>query len=296
MNKKYLPSKKFISRAIIIFFIVLIGIVFSKISPELKARINKNRELRGLSVRDLVENDENKNGIADWEEILFGLDPNTNGEENKAIIMAKKKELGTDSITGSQTLSTNDKLSRELFSIITSLQQTGNLNEASIDNIVGALDKKLSSEPIVDIYTKDTLNVKATSTTVVQSYYNSFGEVAIKHANEEIGDELIYISQALLKDDKKAMEIAREIARKYEEFGQDLMNIQSVPSSLVDTHLQLANNYHKTSVAIQRMSVMLEDPLFGMNAVVDYKNFSDGIVLNLEKIGSFFEKNVIIER
>lgn len=296
MDKKYLPSKKFVSRLIIILLVIGIAFLFSKVSPKLKEKISKNRELRGLSVGELVQNDENKNGIADWEEILFGLDPNNNGEENKAIILAKKKELGTDELSNNENLSQNDRLSRELFAIITSLQQTGNLNENSIENIATALDKKLNSEPILDIYTKDMLKVKTTNQQVVESYYNSFGEIAIKYADSEIGDELLYISQALLNEDKKAMEIAREIARKYEDFGKDLVNIDGIPSSLADTHLELANDYHKTSVSIQRMSVMIEDPLFGMNAIVDYKNNSEKLVSNLEKIGVFFEKSVIIER
>lgn len=294
-NRNFLPSKKFVSRVIILVLVLLVGLLTSKVSPEVLNTVNKNKELKGLSVRDLIQNDANKNGIADWEESLFGLDPKGDGEENKKIILEKKKELGTDVNKNNKSdLSQNDRLSRELFSIITSLDQTGNLNEASIENIASALDKKLSSDPISDTYQKSMLTTKPTSTSVVEAYYNAFGEIAIKYGDSEIGKELTYISQGLVGEDKKAMEIARNIADEYENFSKDLIDIKNIPSSIVDTHLALANSYHKTGVAIERMSIMLDDPLFGMNAVVDYKNFSDDIITSLEDVGNFFEKSVII--
>lgn len=297
MNKKYLPSKKFVSRVIILVLVLAIGLLISKISPEVKNRVQRTGKIQKLSVKDLVQNDHNDNGIADWEESLFGLDPKDDGEKNKEIILSRKKELGTQGVSSTKgELSQNDKLSRELFSIVTTLDQTGNLNESSIENIASALDEKLSSEPILDTYTKNDVTSKPTSQSVVEEYYNQFGTLAVKYKSAEIGNELVYISQGLVNEDGVAMEIARDIAKKYEDFGSELIEITNVPSSIVDEHLNLANNYHKTGVAIERMSLMTEDPLFGMNAVADYKNFSDEIILNLNKIGSFFEKNVIIER
>lgn len=295
MNKDYLPSKKFVSRIIIIVLLLAIAGLISKISPEVRTRIDHTRKIKGLSVKDLVQVDSNKNGIADWEESLFGLDPKADGAKNKEIIDAKRKELGTDTLED-QNLSENDKLSRELFSIISSLDQTGNLNEGALKNLADALDVKVSSDPIKDIYSKNEVNSKATNTEIVTSYYNEFGNLAVEYADKEIGQELVYISQGLLNQDKNAMNLAREIADSYESFGKKLMEISPVPSSIVDDHVNLSNSYHKTAMAIDRMTVMLENPLLGMNAVADYKNFSDSIVSSLEKIGSFFEKSVIIER
>ena len=296
MKKEYLPSKQFINGVFTLAIIFGIGFIIYKVSPEIKARFTQNRGLRGMSVKDLVENDTNKNGIQDWEESLFGLDPNKNGEENKKIIEEKRKSLniGEDFIND-ENLSQSDKLSRELFTVIATLEQTGNLNETAIENITATLTEKLESEPIVDIYTKKIVTTKPTNQNTLEVYYNSFGNIALKYKNAEIGDELIYLSQALINQDEKAMQIVVDISDKYEEFGKDLIDMAIVPSSLSDTHLSLANNYHKTSLAIKRMSLMLKDPLYGMNATADYKNFNDGIITNLGEISDFLEKNVIIK-
>ena len=140
------------------------------------------------------------------------------------------------------------------------------------------------------------VSTKPTNQNTLEAYYNSFGNIALKHKDAEIGDELIYLSQALINQDANAMKIVVDISDKYEAFGKDLIDVPLVPSSLADTHLSLANNYHKTGLAIKRMSLMLKDPLYGMNAVADYKNFNDGIITNLEEIADFFEKNVIIKQ
>lgn len=293
MKKEYLPSKKFIS--MIYILILALGIVFliSKLGPEIIDKTASRRSTNKLLVKELIKNDSNKNGIADWEESLFGLDPKADGEENKKIIEEKRKHLGG---TDNKKLSKNDLLSREIFSIITSLQQTGNLNEAAIANITDALDQKISSEPITDIYSKKDIRTKLVSNETLKAYYERFGDLVLKYKDAEIGEELVYISQALLSEDKQIMSIAVEISDKYEAFGEDLMMIPNIPSSLAENHISMANNYHKTSVAIKRMSLMLDDPLVGMNAVVDYKNFVDGLVKNLGEIEDFLDKNVIIKR
>lgn len=297
MQKNYLPSKQFVSRVIIITLVFIVIFLLSKINPNLKARMEAKKAFKGMSVGELVVNDANKNGIADWEESLFGLDPTGDGEENAKIISEKKKEFGTNTTdTENQNLSENDKLSRELFSIITTLNQTGNLNESSIENIANALDEKLNLEPIEDIYVEKDIEKSQVNQKTIEEYYINFGNIALLHKDDEIGGELVYISQALLNDDKKAIEIAVNISDKYDEFAENLMDIKSVPSTIRKTHVELANNYHKTAVAIKRMSLMLEDPVYAMNAVADYKNFSDNIVKNLEEIGNFFERSAIINR
>lgn len=291
MDKKYLPSKKFTSRLIILTLTLLAGFLISEVSPEIKERIENNKRNKKLSVKELVYKDSNENSIADWEESLFGLDPKGDGEENKKIIEEKRKELNinTENIE-SNDLSKNDILSRELFSIISTLDQTGNLNKDSIENLSKALNEKLNSDPILDIYTKNDLSTTKQESENISNYYNQFGEIAIKYENTEIGNELAYISQGLLNQDQKAIDIAREIAKEYQNFSKELIAIKNIPTSISGTHLKLANDYYKTGISIERMAVMLEDPLFGMNAVADYKNFSDSIIKNLEDIGDFFEK------
>lgn len=89
--KKYLPSKKFAS--IIISIIVIIALFFATkwiISIIKERKISKDSPTP-MTVGSLIQKDSNKNGIADWEEYLWGLNPEKNGQENKDFIMAKKK-------------------------------------------------------------------------------------------------------------------------------------------------------------------------------------------------------------
>ena len=92
--KKYLPSKKFLVVVMTIVVIIILFLIIKKVIPLIKFKKGgPNGEQITMTVGDLIQKDGNSNGIADWEEYLWGLDPNTNGPENKEFILAKKNSL-----------------------------------------------------------------------------------------------------------------------------------------------------------------------------------------------------------
>ncbi|MCX6754124.1 MAG: hypothetical protein NTV03_03670 [Candidatus Nomurabacteria bacterium] len=141
--KNYLPSKKF--QAIILIIIVFIALFFTVkgIVSLIKSKKLTSKEPAKITVGEVIQKDSNSNGIPDWEEYLWGLDPNKNGPENKEFIMAKKKTLAENNggLSGdpSQTITDNDLLSQEFFATIVSLQQTGSLNDESMSAITNAI-------------------------------------------------------------------------------------------------------------------------------------------------------------
>ena len=83
--KKYLPSKKFTA---VILFIVVIIVLFFTVKSIVKffhnRALSKGQPIPvSVTVETIVQKDGNDNGIADWEEYLWGLNPNRNGEKNK---------------------------------------------------------------------------------------------------------------------------------------------------------------------------------------------------------------------
>ncbi len=92
--KKYLPSRKFLF--IVLFIIVLIVLFFfvKGIISFIKNRITSkqtNETPVTLTVGGIIQKDGNENGIADWEEYLWGLNPNKDGEKNREFIYQRKK-------------------------------------------------------------------------------------------------------------------------------------------------------------------------------------------------------------
>jgi hypothetical protein len=154
MNK-YLPSKQFIARIIIILIIALFVWGIYQIPKLFKKNKNINITPMTLQVKDVIQQDSNNNGIADWEEGLWGLDPTTNGPSNKEFIIAKRAVLAKDNASavdgGGINSSENDALSREVFALILSLQQSGSLNNDSISAISESVGQNFVPGDIADI-------------------------------------------------------------------------------------------------------------------------------------------------
>lgn len=292
--KKYLPSKKFVAiLLIIIVFIALFFTVKGVISFFSNKRASNGQQTQ-LSIKtpeSISQKDSNKNGIADYEEYLWGLDPNKNGPENKEFISSKRKALiesGDIVPDDSKTITDNELLSQQFFATIVSLQQTGELNEESMNSVSEALGKNIEATPIPDIYTSNMLTIQNDSNTANTAYYNALSKLVIKYTDANIGSELTFIVQGMGNKDPQALYAAATVGQAYQSFGRDLIKIP-VPKSLSSTHLSAANNYEKTGQTVNDLAKILSDPIIGMKAILSYKNYSDALAVDLEKISEILQ-------
>ncbi|HLP86913.1 MAG TPA: hypothetical protein VK153_03520 [Candidatus Paceibacterota bacterium] len=293
--KKYLPSKRFTS--IILIIIIAISLVF--LIREITYLIKGNRDLSNsgnvvqTTPEEKTRKDSNNNGIADFEEYLWGLNPYKNGEENKEFILAKKKGLYESGQISSKennpdNLTENEILSREFFATIVALQQGGELNQESLDSIGQAIGQKIEIVEIPNIYTKNMLTIKGDSQDANVQYFIDFMELVNKYEDKDIGSELTLISQGLGNNDPQALYAAMTVASAYRSFGKELIKIP-VPEYISTVHLSLANNYEKTAQTIEGLTQTLEDPMIGMRSILSYKKYSDAIVSDIEKISKILQ-------
>jgi hypothetical protein len=283
----YLPSKQFVARLIIL--IVIVGVVFGvyKLTVFIKNKLS-SKEPTKLLVESMVQKDSNNNGIADWEESLWGLDPTTDGEYNKNVIIARRQALsslqgGSASI---EPTTENEKLSREFFAAIMSLEQSGNLTEEAMQAVSNAIGKKIEATPIPDVYSKNSLVIKENTEAEVATYRLALKDLLVKYEDKDIGNELTFISQGVQNNDTNAFKVAENVGLSYRSFGKELMKM-AVPSMLADTHVELANNYEKTGLSIHDFAQVLSDPLVAMKGLVNYNKYSDALVASFEKLSNF---------
>lgn len=283
--KQYLPSRKFVIGLIII--LAFIGIVFG--AYKLIIYFKNKQSSKGpqkVLVKELVQKDSNKNGIPDWEEYLWGLDPQKNGEENKTFILDKKKSLIIENpslLEDEAELTENELLSREVFAVIMAMQESGNITDESIQYIADQIGGKIVSEPLPDIYTRGMLTTTIDTEDTVMDYYDKINEIILKYGDEHIGEELVFISQGLSRNDENALQLTKRVALAYKNFGADLMKI-TVPESLAGLNISLANNYNKTSESIYDLTEMLSDTLTGMKGLLNYNKYSDTLMNDLDKL------------
>lgn len=289
MNKDYLPSRGFIMKVVIIAIILLIIFGVYRLTTFVHDKIS-NKPPTKILVKDLVQKDTNSNGIPDWEESLWGLDPNKNGPSNKEFILAKREALAKDasidtsnSSAGTQIVSENDALAREFFAVIMSLEQTGNLNDDSLKSVSEAIGKKIVAEPIADIYTRDMLTIKDPTPSATDAYLDAFKNLLLKYKDKNMGDELSFVATAVKNNDAGGVKAVGSIASAYRSFGKELVKIP-VPSNLITTHLALANNYEKVAQSIEALAKIFTEPMTSMKGIVNYKKYNDALVAGIQDL------------
>jgi len=287
MNSKYLPSKQFVIRLAIIIIIALVawGIYFAYKLIFKKETVHFMGPTQ-VVVKDLIQKDSNDNGIADWEEGLWGLDPTKNGPENKDFILAKRAELAKDNPTkdtSNAPLTENDILSREFFATVLALQQNGTLNSDSMDSIAQNIGQKVVPEDIPNRYTIEMINPTGTAV----EYITAFKKLVDKYADKDIGNELVFISQGSENRDPQALAAASSVAASYRAFGEELIKIPT-PKSIVLTNLSLANNYEKVAISIEGLVKVSTDPIIAMRSLINYNKYSDALVSDVNKLSDSF--------
>lgn len=290
--KKYLPSKKFLAGVLLIIIAVSFFFTIKGIITLVKHKNLTKNQPTSIVVGDLIQKDGNNNGIADWEEHLWGLDPDKNGAKNKEFILSKKKSLsdaGQISIEDeSKTITDNQALSQELFATIISLQESGNLTDEAIKSITESIGSQVVTTPLPDAYDRADLIIKKDSPGANTAYYNAFEALVNKYADKDIGSELTLISQGLGSNDIQALYAAKTVGDAYREFGAEFIKIP-VPASFYNVHLSLANNYDKTGQTVQDFSMLLSDPMTGMKSILNYNKYSNALVADIEKLATILQ-------
>jgi hypothetical protein len=288
--KKYLPSKIFIRTIIVAILIIVILLVGYKSINFIKNKISQNKQIAVVESITTGIDDTNKNGISNWEEILWGLDPTKNGPENKDFILAKRESLaknnGSYDPSLEKNMSTDNKeLTKEFFSIIMSLQQSGDLDPNSIQLVSETIGKRIEATPIADTYKVEMIKTTPDSEDSNIAYFNTLNNLLTKYNDEDIGTELTLVSQGLGSNDPQALYALRSIAIAYSSFAEELVKIPT-PTAMAPVAVSLANNYDKTGKSVGDLTKLLSDPIVGMRAIINYKKYSEGLVSDLDKLSN----------
>lgn len=289
IDKKYLPSKEFTARLIIlaILFIVIFGIY--EITMYFKNRSQRGGETP-LIVKNIVQKDSNNNGIADWEESLWGLDPTKNGQANKELILAKQQTLAQNTnatqIGASGTSAENELLAKQFFAVIMSLQQSGNLTDNSMQSVVDTVGNQVKATPLPDTYTTAMIKAIPNTDTSMTSYKAALKALFLRYQDKNIGDELSFMAAALKNNDPQAVQATVDVGYAYEAFAKELVHLPT-PTTILPTILTLANDYDKTGQSLIGLSTILTDPILGMRSLMNYQKYNTDLLNKLDTVSDF---------
>ncbi len=301
MIEKYLPSKKF-QTIFAIGLLVIVGLFFlshwyNGRSTSYKAE--KGDSLQKTSLDELAGKDSNANGIPDWEESLWGLDPEGDGAKNKAVIDSHKQALeqpsGTD-VTADGDLNETQAFSRAFFTAVASLKESGGLTSDNISKLAENLSTNISQSKTIEpahtlseIKTVDNANPAA-----IKKYYDALQKVVLAQGNKRLGEEMVVVESGLNGTTNTMYADLTFIAKGYKEFGDGLFAISPVPTEVAQAHLDAVNALLALSVISTNMSQVLDNPLIGMIGVAQYSGYRDAMENAFAELGRYFRGNGIM--
>lgn len=253
------------------------------------------------SIQDLIQKDSDGDGVPDWEEALWGTDPN-NKETNKGVadadwIAQRKKDLAASGdlqagAPAGQNLTETQKFSREFFATVTALKQSGNLDDAAVSNISNVLGDKIKNSDLADNYT--VIDIKKTYDVTKESqanFYETMKQAYLKYRDQGIGDEFDSVDPDAGTTDAATL---AKIGQAYQDFSKDAQNLK-VPSNLVQNELDIINSAYNTGQAVKNLAKMADDPLVGLTGLSQYQKYSEQFVNSSEDLRTYLIDSGIIK-
>ncbi len=291
--------------AFAIIFVVVIFLAKTTSIFDGKEKYQSLQQQNGLAydnttLRDLVNQDTDEDGILDWEEKLWGTDPTkketTSGISDVSVVEKIKSEKTKDEAktrpdVAEKDLTETEKFSRELFSTVVSLDQSGNLDQATIDTLSSSLSDKINNPVHRKVFTLS--NIKVINDDSVQSiknYSDKLNEIYKKYSTGKGVPEIINE----LVNDEENMSILGELDPVIEDVTKVISESANigVPQSLYILHLNLINSAESVLENIQDMKLFDKDVIVAIGAISQYGKNTTTMQADAKKLTEAISKKL----
>jgi len=262
----------------------------------------KNQQQSGLTynsnelVGNLVNKDTDGDGIPDWEESLWGTDPTkketTPGILDSVAIQKMKLEKNTSGELNldnqnDQNLTQTDKFSRELFSTVATLNQTGAVDQNTIDKLSDSLNNQIQNSTPRKVYALSDLHVIAKQDLATVKKYNTdiiniYKKYPIKGKAFDIlkkftGDGNNVDSSALTELDPIINQTNKILFA---------MTKTDVPEEFSTAHLNVVNGLERVVENLNDIKLYDTDPLVSLKGISQYEKNSVLLVSAFKTFGT----------
>lgn len=267
--KNILPSKQFrkVFGAIILGILLIIGIgilVNRKTTFEQKKSSNTSAQV--LVVGDLIEKDSDGDGLKDWEESLWGTDPNKkdtdgNGKTDFEEIRAKQDELSKQNQNDDGQKTYTESVSKEIVALVATLQSQNQLGKENQDAISNQFVDFLKNRPQQKTYTLQDIQTTDSNARNVQNYKTLLFNILDK--TEYTVEEIAYLKNFELQFEENDPTNYIKIKNKTEKIIQNMLEIK-VPTSYALKQVSLLNSFEKLKEVSENLSLYEKDPLISL--------------------------------
>jgi hypothetical protein len=253
----------------------------------------------------MLVKDSDLDGISDWEEALWGTDinnKNTFEGKNDADYIKEKKlalkiENGDTGELNSGNLTETDKFAQQFFASLSAMQQNGQVDQNTINNVSTALGQKIVDPTIIDQYSEKDVKISGNDGIDAQkTYYTTIKKLFETYSKKGIGDEieitaiLASVNTMTVEEKSEYIKKLTEISNAYQEYATKVIGTL-VPINLSSNHLKIANSAHNTGISVNNMAEVINDPIVGLSGLSQYQKYSDELILNVENLETILYNN-----
>jgi hypothetical protein len=242
--------------------------------------------------------DSDNDGLPDWEEALYGTDPNnphsvnqtaTDGEAVAQGLVAPKFANATTTTVSAKDVpgvdakpqTITEEFSRTLFADYISKRGAKPPTPAEIEQfVVAAVGQLRAAHQVANAFNQGQVHVEGTGPDALRTYAVDAQTAFLAHpapAGSDMLDDLVAGTQ---HSDAAALKRLGQDGVAYAAIARDLMKI-SVPKEAATAHLALANSLMLLSGTLTDLSVLESDPVRSMIGIENYGDQADAFTQSL---------------
>jgi hypothetical protein len=251
----------------------------SKVGSESALELDEKLFSNSMTIGDLVNKDTDGDGVLDWEEGLWGTDPNkkdTDGDGVPDDLAIEKKKIaqGIDTEAArnkkEENMTETEKFARDLFATSAALSQAGLLNQKSIDKIGASIHEQIKNPVIRKVYLISDLKIIEDSSPAALSRYNTDFTTMEKKYPAPKGDNVFVILKKVTEKEDFSLLVKLDPMTKYlESLIMELLNIK-VPKEISEIHLEFINALEVMFENLVDIRAGGKDPIIAIGAIEKY--------------------------
>ena len=247
--------------------------------------------------------DSDNDGLSDWEEGLWGTDPNNPDTDNDGTSDGEEINLGrnptsadiSDKLFDSGTFKTPSLTEEEVLRLkeefyTNFLKERGEeIREETLLDLVDSFD----AEQFTPQYSIQDLNIISGATkNEIRLYGNNLGSIFSRYGSGGI-DEVSIFSQGIQNKDSQVLSKLALVSIAYKDLANELLYMP-VPLNVSEYHLAMVNGYDVFSRALDAMSAFFADPLQGGGGYQAYLGQTLIIQIAFMNISSYIDSMGIV--
>ncbi|MFC1731427.1 hypothetical protein ACFL6I_14000 [candidate division KSB1 bacterium] len=261
-------------------------------------QVNKNLE---KIVTQTVAADSDGDGLKDWEEILFGTDPNNPDTDNDGVLDGEENSVEELNSPGGidrskiDELPDTEKLAFQLFEGYIDLKQRRYLGTNIEENFVAGLVENSLPTISYKTYTEDEIIIdteEAQDSKTRALTYRTALNTAWVPLFSVTEDELITFARIVDGKDVNGFTQLEFAKSKYEETILNMLRV-STPTDVATIHIDMLNAFSFFVGVLDTMIGVEEDPLVALVAINGYTRGEDLIKASIERLKTYlFTKGI----